>query len=244
MSKKRSNCSIRRKNKRALEREGIDFVPEEYIRIPDVKDKPIRPLNEVQATYLHSIQNNILTFAIGAAGTGKTWLAGAYAADQLRYNPNCKLIFSRPGVTAEEDFGFLPGDLNQKYAPFIEPFIDVLEERLGVAFVASLMKTGRIQAKPLAFLRGKSFKDCIIILDEAQNASKNQFKLLLSRVGENCKVIVDGDAKQLDIRNSGLMDAVTRMSKVTSVGVVEFEIEDCVRSGFCKEVLLAYQDVA
>jgi phosphate starvation-inducible PhoH-like protein len=241
MSRKQGNSSLRRKEKRALKYQGIEYVPENYIRVPDVKVKPIRPLNEVQATYLHSIEDNIITFGIGSAGTGKTYISGSYAADQLRENPNCKLIICRPGVTAGEDYGFLPGTLDDKFSPFLDPYLDVLEERLGKSFVASLRGSGRILAKPLAFLRGKSFKDAIIVLTEAQNANVEQMELFLTRVGEGCKVIVDGDIRQADIRNSGLMDAVNRLYKITSIGVVQFQIEDCVRSGICKQILLAYQ---
>lgn len=204
---------------------------------------PLRALTEAQGHYLTAIDSNIITIGIGPAGTGKTYLAGAYAADLLRNGDIEKIIITRPLVEAGEKIGTLPGELDDKYKPFIEPFIDVLEERLGKSQVKYFMSHGQIVASPMSFMRGKSFKNCLVILDEAQNATPVQMKLFLTRIGENCKVIVDGDIEQKDIYGkSGLLDAVERLNKVPAVRVVRFGIEDIVRSGIVRDIIEAYQD--
>lgn len=153
-----------------------------------------------------------------------------------------KVVITRPGVEAGEKFGFLPGELKDKYQPFIEPFLEVLRERMGKSFVEYLLKTGKIQAAPLAFMRGSTFKRSLVIFDEAQNSTPVQMKLFLTRIGEGSKVIVDGDIEQKDILGqSGLTDAIHRLKNVPNIGLVEFDIEDCVRSGICRDILFAYR---
>lgn len=193
--------------------------------------------------YLDSIKRNQITFAIGPAGTGKSYIATSFAAEQLYYRKIDKLILTRPAVEAGESLGFLPGDLQEKYAPYLAPFRDILDERLGKSFVEYCIKTGTIEPVPIGFMRGRTFKNAIVIIDEAQNVTPMQMKLILSRIGENCKIIVDGDISQKDIDgDSGLEDAVHRLTHIAGVDVVRFFNEDIVRSGLCRKIIQAYDN--
>jgi len=175
--------------------------------------------------------------------THNTYVAAGLAADDLRDGKIDKIIITRPGVEAGESFGFLPGEIEEKYAPYIDPFRDILNERLGKGQVEYLIKSKKIEAKPLAFMRGSTFKDAVIILDEAQNTTPTQMKLFLTRIGEGCTVIVDGDTAQKDISGkSGLSDAVNRLRSLSNVGVVEFHSDDIVRSGIVKDIIEAYEE--
>lgn len=201
---------------------------------------PIEPLNPKQGKYLSAIRNSKLVFGLGPAGTGKTYIAGSAAAEMLESKQVEKIIITRPAVDAGESLGFLPGELEEKYEPYIAAFRDVLNERLGKTYVEYLLKIGRIEAQPFAYMRGRTFKNAVVILDEAQNATPEQMKLFLTRIGENCTVIVDGDESQADIKNSGLMDAVKRLSYIPEVKVVQFGTADIVRSGLVQEIVEAY----
>lgn len=221
-------------------------VPEEF-QEPVVKrsKEPIQPKTESQRQYIAAINSFQLTFATGPAGTGKTWLCGAIAAEQLENREIEKIIITRPAVEAGESLGFLPGELDQKFDPFLQPFRDVLNERLGKGFVDLLIKSGRIEAVPLAYMRGRTFKNAMVILDEGQNTTPTQMKMFLTRIGENCRVVVNGDLAQKDIPGmSGLDDAIKRLSYIPSVKVVEFTKRDVVRSGLVSEIIVAYdQDI-
>lgn len=204
--------------------------------------EPIHPKNFAQSAYLDSIRNNDITFGVGPAGTGKSYIAAAYAAEQLYYKKVDKLIITRPAVEAEESLGFLPGELEEKYAPYLAPVKDILEELLGTAFVEYCLKVGYIEAVPLAFMRGRTFKNAIVLLDEAQNCTPKQMKLFLSRIGENCKYIIDGDISQKDINgDSGLKDAIDRLANISDIDVIHFLTHDIVRSGLCKKIIQAYE---
>jgi phosphate starvation-inducible PhoH-like protein len=203
--------------------------------------EPIQALTKVQGAYITAILENVITFGIGPAGTGKSYVVAGLAADMLREKKIDRIILSRPGVEAGEKFGFIPGELEEKYAPYIEPFRDIFNERLGRSQVDYLIKHKRICAMPLAFMRGRTFKNCWAILDEAQNTTPSQMKLFLTRIGDNCKVIIDGDIEQKDITTqSGLSDAVNKLKNTRKVGIVEFSVEDVVRSGIVKDILRAY----
>lgn len=203
--------------------------------------EPIQALTKAQGAYITAILENVITFGIGPAGTGKSYVVAGLAADMLREKKIDRIILSRPGVEAGEKFGFIPGELEEKYAPYIEPFRDIFNERLGRSQVDYLIKHKRICAMPLAFMRGRTFKNCWAILDEAQNTTPGQMKLFLTRIGDNCKVIIDGDIEQKDITTqSGLSDAVNKLKNTRKVGIVEFTVEDVVRSGIVKDILRAY----
>lgn len=203
--------------------------------------EPLQALTKAQGAYITAILENVITFGIGPAGTGKSYVVAGLAADMLREKKIDRILLTRPGVEAGEKFGFIPGELEEKYAPYIEPFRDIFNERLGRSQVDYLIKHKRICAMPLAFMRGRTFKNCWAILDEAQNTTPGQMKLFLTRIGDNCKVIIDGDIEQKDITTqSGLSDAVNKLKNTRKVGIVEFTVEDVVRSGIVKDILRAY----
>jgi len=203
---------------------------------------PIEPRSQSQQDYLQSIDNNQLTFATGPAGTGKTWVCAAKAAEALLDKTVKKIVITRPVVEAEENMGFLPGCIEEKFAPYFTPFREVLEERLGAGHVKALLKAGRIEMAPLAYMRGRSFKECFVVLDEAQNTSEGQMKLFLTRIGENSKIVINGDISQKDIKvASGLTDAVNRFSHFANIGYVHFEQQDIIRSGLVQKIVEGYE---
>jgi phosphate starvation-inducible PhoH-like protein len=204
--------------------------------------KEVKPLNFIQGEYLSAIESNDIVFGIGSAGTGKTFIAASYAAAELYYKRIDKIILTRPNVETGRGMGFLPGELDEKYAPYLQPFDQVFTRALGKGFYEYSLKAKDIDPKPLGFMRGASFEDCVILVDEAQNLTKTEFKMLLSRIGKNCKVILSGDPKQADIPDSGLLDACKRLQNVQGVAVVTFRDEDIVRSQMCKQVILAYNN--
>jgi phosphate starvation-inducible PhoH-like protein len=203
---------------------------------------PFKPRTQAQSKFESAIRSCHLTFATGPAGTGKTYVAASLAAEALTDDPSLKLILTRPAVEAGEEMGFLPGDLNEKYAPYLTPFFQVLEERLSPGTVKYLLKVGRIVPRPLAYMRGMTFRDCWVILDEAQNTTPTQMKLFLTRIGVNSKVIVDGDLEQVDIRGiSGLDDAVRRLADIPGIRHIEFSDSDIVRHGLVRQIISAYR---
>lgn len=204
--------------------------------------KEVRPMNEVQADYLNAIRESEVVFGIGSAGTGKTFIAASYAAAELFYRRVRKIILTRPNVETGVSLGALPGELEEKYAPYLDPFDKVFSETLGRGFYQDCLKNKTIEPRPIGFMRGSSFDDAIILVDEAQNLTKQQLKMLLSRIGKNCKVILSGDPDQVDIHNSGLNDAVNRLENLPGIEVIEFEEEDIVRSNMCKRIIMAYRN--
>lgn len=209
---------------------------------PSSKMRPVGALNEAQGQYMALINANIITFGIGPAGTGKTYLAAAMACEALQARKIHQIIITRPAVPSDEDLGALPGEIGDKFAPYFAPVADVLYERLGKSHVEGMMKTGRIIIQPLAYMRGKSYKDAWIILDEAQNTSPKQMKMFLTRIGEGCKAIVNGDLKQQDRPGeSGLRDATSRLKGVVGISTVEFTKEDIVRSGIVRAIIDRYE---
>ena len=205
--------------------------------------QPLEAKTTAQKRYINAIKNNSLTFGIGPAGTGKSYCAAALAADALDAGKIERIILTRPAVEAGENLGFLPGDLNEKFAVYIEAFRDILNERLGSGAVDYFLRHGRIVAAPLAYMRGKTFQeDSFVILDEAQNTSAPQMKMFLTRIGEGCKVVVNGDVEQSDIRGSnGLSDAISRVQGLNNVYVHSFEREDIVRSGLVRDLMDRYE---
>lgn len=184
-----------------------------------------------------------MTFGIGPAGTGKTYIAAAYGAELLALGKVERLILTRPAVEAGEELGFLPGALDEKYAPYLSPVRTILDKRLGRGAVEYLLKAKRIVPMPLAYMRGETFEDAFVLLDEAQNTTPTQLKLFLTRIGPNARVVVDGDVEQVDIKGkSGLLDAVHRLGHLPSVRVVHFNDEDIVRSGIVADIIKAYRE--
>ena len=201
----------------------------------------VKPLNYIQSEYLRAIHENSIIFGIGSAGTGKTYIAATYAAGELFHRRIKKIILTRPNIETGRGLGFLPGTLEEKYAPYLEPFDQIFTNSLGRGFYEYAISKHQIEPKPLGFMRGLTFDDCIVLLDEAQNATRDELKMILSRIGKNCKIIVSGDHEQSDIPNSGLSDAATRLQHISDIEVVRFRDEDIVRSKLCKEIILAYK---
>jgi phosphate starvation-inducible PhoH-like protein len=204
--------------------------------------RDVKPLNFIQGEYLDAIRSSEIVFGIGSAGTGKTYVAASYAAGELYNRRIQKIVLTRPNVETGRGLGFLPGELDEKYAPYLQPFDQVFTRTLGKGFYEYSLKSKDIEPKPLGFMRGASFENCIILVDEAQNLTKVEFKMLLSRIGKNCKVILSGDPKQTDIPDSGLLDACQRLVNIPGVEVIQFRDEDIVRSPMCKQVILAYNN--
>ena len=202
----------------------------------------IKPLNFIQGEYLRAIQSNQIVFGVGSAGTGKTFIAASYAAGELFHKRVQKIILTRPNVETGRGLGFLPGTLEEKYAPYLEPFDNIFSRSLGRGFYEYALKSKDIEPKPLGFMRGTTFDDCIVLLDEAQNATCEEMKMLLSRIGKNCKMIISGDVDQADIPDSGLSDAIHRLDRIPDIEVVRFMDDDIVRSKMCKQIILAYID--
>jgi len=201
----------------------------------------VKPLNFIQGAYLDAIKSNDVIFGIGSAGTGKTFIAASYAAEQLFYKKIDKIILTRPNIETGRGLGFLPGTLEEKYAPYLLPFDAIFTRALGRGFYEYALKSKTIEPTPLGFLRGTTFEDCIVLVDEAQNCTREEMKMLLSRIGRNCKMIFTGDTEQSDIPNSGLDDACDRLENIKGVEVIEFLDEDIVRSEMCKQIIMAYR---
>lgn len=197
--------------------------------------EPLVPLNAKQRRYMNALSNSEQVFTLGPAGTGKTYIAAASAADKFRNGQISKIILTRPAVGVDEEHGFLPGGLKDKLAPWLVPFTEVLERRLGkVAYQNAVLK-GHIEIVPLAFMRGRTFSDAFVLLDEAQNCTLRQLKMVLTRIGERCTLVVNGDISQTDLgSDSGLSTVLDMISRQRlDIPIIEFTPEDVVRSGVC-----------
>ena len=205
--------------------------------------KPLQPRNPAQKRFITAIRNHCLTFGTGPAGTGKSYCAVALAAEYLEAGKIERIILTRPAVEAGEHLGFLPGELNDKFAVYIDPFRDILNERLGRGAVDYCVRHDRIVAAPLAYMRGKTFNDkTFVIMEEAQNSTVTQMKMFLTRLGEDCKVVINGDVKQSDIRTkNGLADAVERVAGLPNIYIHEFDQADIVRSGLVRQLIDRYE---
>ncbi len=198
-------------------------------------------LTETQRNYGAAILASRVVIGVGPAGTGKTWFAAALAADKLGAGEIKKIIVTRPAIEAGESLGFLPGDVEEKYAPYFRPVREALEERLGSGQVEYMIKAGIIEARPLAYLRGSTLKDCWVIADEMQNTTPAQMKMFLTRIGERSTFIINGDVRQKDIAcKSGLEDAANRLRNLRMVSVIEFTAADIVRDPMCQAIAEAY----
>lgn len=210
--------------------------------MPNHSFKEVQPLNFIQGEYLEAIKNNDITFGIGSAGTGKTFIAASYAASELFHRRVDKVVLTRPNIETGRGLGFLPGTLEEKYAPYLLPFDAIFSKSLGKGFYEYCLKNKDIDPTPLGFLRGSTFENCIVLVDEAQNCTKEEMKMLLSRIGKNCKLIFSGDTEQSDIPDSGLEDAINRLDGIEGIEIIEFLDEDIVRSKMCKAIIMAYRN--
>ncbi len=206
--------------------------------------KPIAPRNANQARMVRSFAENDLTFALGPAGTGKTYIAIALAVHALKNKQCRKIILSRPAVEAGEKLGFLPGDMKDKIDPYLQPLYDALEDMIPQQKLKEYMEAQTIQIAPLAFMRGRTLNDAVIILDEAQNTTRHQMKMFLTRLGMNGKMIITGDTTQIDLPRtvqSGLLQALRILKGVKGIGVIEYEKKDIVRHPLVQRIVDAYE---
>lgn len=251
MSRQKTKDRKTRREAKRFENRSARRITGQHV-IPVIQDFEIRatgkrfePITIPQAHMQQFIEEKRCTLAVGAAGTGKTHVALALAAEALMAGEIERIIVIRPLIDAEEDrVGTLPGEMDEKIAPYFQPARDLLNECLGVGHVNGLEKAGRIVFAPLAFLRGSTFKNCRIIIDEAQNCTVKQFKLMLTRMGRGCKLIACGDTAQSDLPDgveSGLLDAAFRFRKDRQFGIQEFFSEDCVRDPFVRNVIEGYE---
>lgn len=211
--------------------------------LPVGKRGAIVPKTNAQARYLETLARCELSFGVGPAGTGKTFLAAAYGASLLRRGQVDRLVITRPAVEAGEKLGFLPGDLNEKVDPYLAPIWEALNDILGAEDVQRRRDKGEIEAAPIAFMRGRTLSHAFVIVDEAQNTSRLQMKMVLTRLGEGARMVVTGDPSQIDLlnpRDSGLAHALRILRDVKGVGVLEFEAQDVVRHAMVERIVRAY----
>ncbi len=197
-----------------------------------------------QQTYVNAIRQNMLTFAIGPAGTGKTYLAMALAVMALKNKEAERIILTRPAVEAGEKLGFLPGDLTQKVDPYLRPLYDAMYDFMGADAYTRLLEKGTVEVAPLAYMRGRTLSDAFIILDEAQNTTSEQMKMFLTRMGFHSKVIVTGDITQTDLpsgKQSGLAEAIALLKGIPGIGIVEMTGKDIVRHELVQKIVEAYE---
>lgn len=210
------------------------------------KGRVIRPKSSGQKSYVEAIDSNVITFGIGPAGTGKSWLAVAMACAALQAGSVEKIILTRPAVEAGERLGFLPGDLMAKVDPYLRPLYDALNDMVGLDGVERLMDRGVVEVAPLAFMRGRTLNSAFIILDEAQNTSPEQMKMFLTRIGFGSKAVVTGDITQVDVQsgNSGLLGLEPILGEIDGVGFVRLSGRDVVRHRIVQDIVEAYEKAA
>ena len=207
------------------------------------RGRPIRCKTVGQREYVHAIRKHTLTFGIGPAGTGKTYLAMAMAVSALKSKDVERIVLTRPAVEAGEKLGFLPGDLNQKVDPYLRPLYDAMFEMLGAETCQRMQERGVIEVAPLAYMRGRTLSDAFIILDEAQNTTQEQMKMFLTRMGFRSKIVVTGDPSQIDLprgKRSGLVEAVQVLEGVPDIAITRLTHEDVVRHELVQAIVRAY----
>ena len=222
---------------------GPTVVKQENLIIHGMNGKPITARTENQQLLVKAFENNDLVFATGPAGSGKTFVAIALAVKALKNKEVRKIILSRPAVEAGEKLGFLPGEMKDKLDPYLQPLYDALQDMIPAAKLKEYMENNVIQIAPLAFMRGRTLNDAVIILDEAQNTTTHQIKMFLTRLGMNAKMIVTGDVTQIDLppsTTSGLIQAMQILKCVTGIGKIEFTKKDIVRHKLVQRIVEAY----
>ena len=209
------------------------------------KKRKIIPRSTNQKKYFELLNKKNIVFAVGPAGTGKTFLAVAKAVAALNKGSVKKIILSRPAVEAGEKLGFLPGDLKEKVDPFLRPIYDALYDMMPFDQVEKKLSNGVIEIAPIAFMRGRTLEDCFVILDEAQNTTRIQMKMFLTRLGRNSQMVVVGDITQIDLvtkNDSGLLEAESKLSKIQDIGFVYLNEKDVVRHDLVKKIIMAYDN--
>lgn len=222
----------------------IDEVSRDVLCVT-AKGKPIKAKTVGQKRYIDAILKNTVTIGVGPAGTGKTYLAVAAAANAFRQKQVSRIILTRPAVEAGEKLGFLPGDLQNKVDPYLRPLYDGLFEMFGAEGYARNLERGNIEVAPLAYMRGRTLDDSFIILDEAQNTSREQMKMFLTRIGFGSKVVITGDATQIDLppdKVSGLKDAVRVLAGIEDIAICNLTSRDVVRHALVQKIVAAYEE--
>ena len=207
--------------------------------------KSVIARSEKQSDYIKALKENDIVMSLGPAGTGKSFLAVSVAITLLMEKKIERVILSRPAVEAGEKLGFLPGDMKEKVDPYLRPLYDALYELFGVEKIDKKIETGEIEIAPLAFMRGRTLKNCFAILDEAQNATETQIKMFLTRIGENSKLVVNGDPSQVDLINkndSGLIKSKNILKDLKEIKIIEFDHNDVVRHPLVSKIIKAYQN--
>ena len=223
--------------------ENIRLLRDVSITVPGSYSR-IFPRGLKQARFVTGIRSSAMSFAVGPAGTGKTFLAVACALEEVVAKKKRKLILTRPVVEAGESLGFLPGDLAQKLNPYLRPLYDAMEAILPPENIARMQENGVIEIAPLAYMRGRSLRNCVVILDEAQNTTREQMKMFLTRMGEDARVIVTGDITQIDLpakKNSGLIHATELLREIREIGFTFFGASDVVRHPLVRKIIHAYE---
>lgn len=225
------------------EEKRVRELTEDFVTVT-VKGRPIRPKTLGQKEYLNSIRNNAITFGVGPAGTGKTYLAVAMAVKAFKAKDVSRIVLTRPAVEAGEKLGFLPGDLQQKVDPYLRPLYDALYEIMGAENFMKNMEKGLIEVAPLAYMRGRTLDNAFIVLDEAQNTTPEQMKMFLTRIGYGSKAVITGDVTQIDLtegKRSGLMEATRILSGIEGIGQITLTNKDVVRHPLVQKIILAYE---
>ena len=207
--------------------------------------KSVIARSEKQSEYIKALKENDIIMSLGPAGTGKSFLAVSVAITLLMEKKIDRVILSRPAVEAGEKLGFLPGDMKEKVDPYLRPLYDALYELFGADKIEKKIETGEIEIAPLAFMRGRTLKNCFAILDEAQNATETQIKMFLTRIGENSKLVVNGDPSQVDLINkkdSGLIKSKNILKNIQEIKIIEFDHNDVVRHPLVSKIIKAYQN--
>ena len=208
------------------------------------RGKPIKCKTVGQKKYVDLMKKNTITFGVGPAGTGKTYLAVAIAVNAYKSKQVEKIILTRPAVEAGEKLGFLPGDLQEKVNPYLRPLYDALQEMLGMDTYSKMMERGTIEIAPLAYMRGRTLNNAYVILDEAQNTTREQIKMFLTRLGENSKMVITGDLTQIDLPKgltSGLKHAIRILKDIDDIGIIRLNEKDVVRHPLVQKIVKAYE---
>ena len=227
--------------------EGIPKAAQEGLLLYGTRGTPIKVKTVNQQKLVKSVHENDLVFALGPAGTGKTYVSVAMAVKALKSKQVKKIIITRPAVEAGENLGFLPGDLKEKIDPYLRPIYDALHDMIPFEKLGFYMEREIIEIAPLAYMRGRTLNNAFILLDEAQNTTPMQMKMFLTRMGPNSKMIVTGDTSQIDLpsnQRSGLKDAVRTLNQTEGIGFVELNERDVVRHRLVKDIILAYQNTS
>lgn len=209
-----------------------------------VSGKPIKSRSENQQQLINAFEKNDMVFAVGPAGTGKTYLSIALAVKALKEKTIKRIILSRPAVEAGEKLGFLPGDMKEKIDPYLQPLYDALEDMIPTVKLQDMMDKNQIQIAPLAFMRGRTLNDAVVILDEAQNTTTAQIRMFLTRLGWNSKMVITGDLTQIDLphsQKSGLKEALSILKETEGIGIVNLEQTDIVRHKLVTRIVSAYE---